>query len=336
MPHPHDVLRRLLPTAALLWMTAGSLAACTSGPVGGSAARAPAPAAGPMAGRDGSRRAHREAGDSSGPVEDSITRACMARLPDSMLTRRDTVYLHAVILDVAARGLLPQADLLAQRVALQLLELLGGRSDSLPTGEPRVAWYDGLGGNVALMAHRDGRATWHELAVSDPDTAALRAVERAVALADSGGPLVTWAAAAGQDSVALRLALDLDDQAGYKRGVGLGFPVFSRRAPPMTRPQVTGHPSLQYPPGLRERRVDGRVVMQAIIDATGHVEPGSVRDLWPENTPRLAGRREADYRAFVASAREVVLGSQYAPGRIGTCAVRVRVQIPFNFQVAGN
>lgn len=285
----------------------------------------PAPASRPAAARDTSSLTgqHPYASDS-----------CVARLPASVLTRRDTIYLHAFILDTAERFMLPQADLLAQRVAGRLLALLRGRRDSLPTGEPLIGWRNDIGGNVAVTAHRDGRATWEEL-LPPPytDTDAVHTVARALALAPGDGGLLTWSREAGRDSLAIRLALDTHVEPHYDRGIGLGFPVFAQRVPEGSRPELLTHPPLQYPGWLRDMGVMGHVIIEAIIDTEGRAEPGSVRDLWPAGYPRLEGRLEEEYEAFVRAARVTVLGSRFAPGRLGSCPVRVRVEIPFNFAI---
>lgn len=88
------------------------------------------------------------------------------------------------------------------------------------------------------------------------------------------------------------------------------------------RPEIISHPPLRYPDILRQAGIDGHVVVEAIIDTLGRAERGSIKVLSSTN------------QLFEQPAKEVVAGSVYKPGRIAGRAVRVRVQIPFNFQVS--
>ena len=312
------------------------LAACAAG---GGTARAPSLApSGPASREDTATVASRSPGGDSNQVDYEPSWSddpCLVRLSERDLTRRDTVYLHAFILGTAGQLLLPQADLLAQVVAGQLLRDLGGRRDALPTGEPRILWINRARGNVLVMAHRDGRATWKELAEPPySDTAALHELAVAVARAADSGSLATWRPDAGPDSVEIRLAFDSKPDPRYDRGIGLGFPIFAQRAPAETRPRLLIHPPLHYPAWLRDRGVTGHVVLEVIIDQTGHAEPGSVHDVWPPGVPHLEATEQPEYDAFVQSARTVLVGASFSPGLLGSCPVRVRVRIPFNFQMS--
>jgi TonB family protein len=88
------------------------------------------------------------------------------------------------------------------------------------------------------------------------------------------------------------------------------------------RPDLLNHPRLSYPDSLRAAGIGGRVLVEAIIDTTGHAESASVRILSSSNP------------GFDAPAREAVLAATYRPGRLDGRAARVRVQIPMNFQVS--
>ncbi len=88
-------------------------------------------------------------------------------------------------------------------------------------------------------------------------------------------------------------------------------------------PELISHPAVRYPELLRQAGIEGRVVLEAVIDTAGHVEPGSLRVLSSSNP------------LFDAPAREVVGGSRYRPGRMDGRPVRVRVTVPVAFQVSG-
>ena len=88
------------------------------------------------------------------------------------------------------------------------------------------------------------------------------------------------------------------------------------------KPELLRHPPVSYPPGMFQRGVVGRVLVQAIIDTSGHVEPGSVRVI------------ESPHPVLSRSARNAVLNSVYRPGRVNGKAVRVLVRIPIDFKIA--
>jgi TonB family protein len=85
------------------------------------------------------------------------------------------------------------------------------------------------------------------------------------------------------------------------------------------RPQLLRYRSLRYPDSLRTAGIGGRVVVEAIIDSTGHVDSASVRIL------------SSTHPGFEAPAREAVLGATYAAGRLNGRAVPVMVRFPIAF-----
>ena len=88
------------------------------------------------------------------------------------------------------------------------------------------------------------------------------------------------------------------------------------------RPVLVDHPPIRYPDSLKAAGIGGHVLIEAIIDTTGHTDSASVR-VDSSSDPR-----------FDAGAREVVLGSRFRPGGIDGRPVRVRVKIPLNYAVA--
>ncbi len=87
-------------------------------------------------------------------------------------------------------------------------------------------------------------------------------------------------------------------------------------------PELVSHPAARYPELLRQAGIEGRVVVEAVIDTAGRVEPGSLRVVWSTNP------------LFDPPAREVVGGSHYRPGRMDGRPVRVRVTVPVAFEVS--
>jgi len=299
-------LRRLSSAAAWAW-----LAACAS-----------MPGARPVA-----------AARSVAPAPEGA-RPCV--VPDSLLTRRDTLWLHAMILDPGGRALTPQADLLAQRVASRLRLLLGGNGDSLPRGEPAVSWQTDATGNLAVMAHRDGRVTWRELLpMPTRDTVATHLLARALDSVVAHRETVTWTIEAVRDSVPIRLGLSSSAEPLTPRLLGPGFPVLLLRAPVEERPTLISHGPIRYPEDQKYALVNAHLLMEMVVDTLGRPEIQSIRDAAPLDTPRATPQELQDHQAFVAAARATLTGSRYTPGRIGGCAVRVRVEIPLNFTIVG-
>ena len=87
------------------------------------------------------------------------------------------------------------------------------------------------------------------------------------------------------------------------------------------RPELMSHPPLEFPAALRQAGISGHVVIETVIDTLGHAE----REL----TKVIRGA----HPMFDAEALTVVLGSTYRPGRVAGRAVRVRVQVPVNFEI---
>lgn len=88
------------------------------------------------------------------------------------------------------------------------------------------------------------------------------------------------------------------------------------------RPERISSPPARYPDILRQAGIEGRVLVEVVIDTSGHAERGSLRIL------------SSTHQLFEGPAREVVQNSLYSPGRIQGRPVRVRVQVPINFSIA--
>ena len=88
------------------------------------------------------------------------------------------------------------------------------------------------------------------------------------------------------------------------------------------RPERVSGPLPKYPEILKQAGIEGRVVVEAIIDTTGHAERGSIKVLSSTN------------QLFEQPARECIAATVFRPGKIAGRSVRVRIQQPFNFAVA--
>jgi len=87
------------------------------------------------------------------------------------------------------------------------------------------------------------------------------------------------------------------------------------------KPQVLSGPQLWYPEQLRQAGVTGRVLMAAIVDTAGRIEPGSIKIL---TSPHDGLTREA---------RRYLEGAKIRPARIGGQPVRTCIEVPVDFKI---
>lgn len=90
------------------------------------------------------------------------------------------------------------------------------------------------------------------------------------------------------------------------------------------KPERLSGPQPQYPPLLQQAGIEGRVMVQAIVDTSGRIEPNSVRVVESANP------------GFDVPAKNAVLKSLFRPGRVYGRAVRVLVAIPIDFRIGRN
>lgn len=79
----------------------------------------------------------------------------------------------------------------------------------------------------------------------------------------------------------------------------------------------------EYPTLLRDAGITGRVLLQAVIDTTGRVDPASVKVVQSPNP------------GFEDSSRRWILKALFRPARIRGRAVRVLVNMPLDFSITG-
>jgi periplasmic protein TonB len=76
-----------------------------------------------------------------------------------------------------------------------------------------------------------------------------------------------------------------------------------------------------YPEMLRSAGIHGRVLVQFVVDTSGKAEPGTIHIVQSPNP------------GFNDVVRKSVLQSQFRPGRIHGRAVRVLIELPFDFVI---
>jgi protein TonB len=90
------------------------------------------------------------------------------------------------------------------------------------------------------------------------------------------------------------------------------------------RPEVQAGSCIapRYPEILRQAGIEGRVLIEFVIDTLGRAERSGLRVI------------NSAHQLFEGPAREAVMSCRFRPGRIQGRAVRVRVQQPINFTIA--
>ena len=87
------------------------------------------------------------------------------------------------------------------------------------------------------------------------------------------------------------------------------------------KPERLSCPPPRYPPLLQQAGIEGAVMIEAVIDTMGHVEPGSIKVI------------RSDHRGFERAARDVVRRCLYRPGRVRGMPVRVIIHQPLTFTI---
>ena len=123
------------------------------------------------------------------------------------------------------------------------------------------------------------------------------------------------------DARTLRFTIDVPTGSGPLFAVGTPGGDGSAFEPSLVDelPMRLAGPAPVYPDLLRQAGLQGRVVLEAVIDTLGRVERGSVVVV------------ESAHPAFVAPAQQSLLKSLFRPARVRGKAVRVRVRVPIDF-----
>lgn len=87
------------------------------------------------------------------------------------------------------------------------------------------------------------------------------------------------------------------------------------------KPERLSCPRPQYPPLLQQAGIQGSVLMEAVIDTTGHVEEGSINVL------------RSDHKGFERPAIAMLSKCLYRPGRVRGRPVRILIRQPVAFGI---
>jgi TonB family protein len=172
----------------------------------------------------------------------------------------------------------------------------------------------GIGGAVLVRAILDtlGRPESASVRVLTSPDSALDAPARASILGTVFSP-----ARSGVDHHPVRVRLDLRVMFDPRSSRPL-LPIYEDSV--SDRPRLLERPSLEYPDWLRRAGIQGRVLVRAVIDTAGRVEPESIEII---DTPDPGFARPV--LRFLGRVR-------FRPGRLAGRPVRVLVWIPFDFK----
>ncbi len=88
------------------------------------------------------------------------------------------------------------------------------------------------------------------------------------------------------------------------------------------KPEVLSAPLPVYPELLKQAGIQGRVLIQAVVDTSGRAEPNSLKIIQSPNP------------GFDQPARNFVLRALFRPARVHGRAVRVLIQVPIDFKIS--
>ena len=100
-----------------------------------------------------------------------------------------------------------------------------------------------------------------------------------------------------------------------------GAPVAAGASGLIQPPRRVSGPDVVYPPALLARRVEGRVLVTAVVDTSGLVEPESIQML------------ESPDSAFDEPVRHMMLASRFAPATVNGRAVRAPVRLQLDLRI---
>ncbi len=86
-------------------------------------------------------------------------------------------------------------------------------------------------------------------------------------------------------------------------------------------PEAISCPRPPYPRMMQQAGIEGTVLLEFVVDQTGHADGNSVRPL------------DSTHKAFEAPAKEMIMKCLFRPGRVRGQAVKVLVRMPIVFNL---
>jgi TonB family protein len=189
--------------------------------------------------------------------------------------------------------------------------------------EPKAMYPDslkrsGIGGTVrvSVVLDRKGHADSGSVRVVSTPDSALNAPARAVVLGASFAPgRVEDRAVRAQ--IVVGVAFDPLDTATTPP------PIYGQGDSLTQKPALLSAPTIQYPEDLRRNHIQGRVLVQMILDTLGQVERGSIQFA---TTPDPG---------FLMPVQQYLTFARFRPARRNGRLVRSIVQMPIDFRIHG-
>jgi len=247
------------------------------------------------------------------------------------------VYIRAEIKEPADSGIAQMADIFAQSVSLRMRTLLNAKGDTLPPGEPLITWRK-IEPHIPLgvTIYRNSAPVFQLLSPSTDSVAAAILLTAARKAVDEGEGPFSPEGTAG-DSLKFRLGFALTDpgKLNLDDTGRIALPVFSVFFPPQVSARLK-HKSLPtYPPSERRAGITAVIIMDFLVDSTGHAIPGSMKEVWSPTKKRPTGQMLAAYNDFLDSVTRWLPKAEFEPARIGGCKVTQLVREPFTFSISG-
>ena len=247
------------------------------------------------------------------------------------------MYATIELADSASEHFAASADNLLQDLVSGAGRLLGAPHGVLPRGEPTVTWI-GIQSPLVFVARRDGRIVRRPFAARG-DTASAALFAKVLESDPSEAAILDWSADAGRDSVTVRVTFHSPDvdESGAVHSMPLkriGLPVFSVSVPRIHPASIKpNHPRPHFTSEMAQDGFEATVVMQFLIDTTGHVDPASIHDVWPDNKPRPEGIYLQEYDKFVEATRRALVQYEFEPARVGECKIRTMGEMSFVYKL---
>ncbi len=187
-----------------------------------------------------------------------------------------------------------------------------------PMGYPDSLKRSGIGGTVRVSVVLDAKGrpdSGSVRVVSTPDTA-LNEPTRAVVLGSHFAPGRAEDRAV-RARVVVEVGFDPRDTATAPS------PVYEEEDSLSQKPALLFGPPIVYPQDLQRNRIQGRVVVQMILDTLGRVEPGSIQFVM---TPDLG---------FLMPVSQYLALARFRPARRNGRLVRSLVHMPVDFRLRG-
>lgn len=267
--------------------------------------------------------------------------SCLARIPDSALVPA-VLYLHAsemIDLDSTARIRVKEIDLFTQSVSERLRSLLHAGPGVLPVGEPAITWRTRERA-LRIIVDRNGHfVTGPPPSMREgPDipgtTERSHLLAAAVDSVRADGELLVFTAGPA-DSVAFDLLLSPGTFGEFGKPtppvVRVGFAVAALRMPVEDTVRVIDLLPPPYPMSQWRQGIEAVVILEFVVDTAGRADRATIHDVRAAGLSAEPPYRQHAYEAFVSAARASVERGQFEPARVGGCAVRQPVRLPFNF-----